>query len=154
MDLGDHLGTNPSIFCQMSIVLKVDHRGLGVRPVRPIDLSRVEAERIESRLQLGDVLASHHGTPHEDDSIAEPVSGLVQGPPGIGPDYTVGFQPFRLLEFDDGATSAVTETGTSVRAGLESESSQPILDITNGGALITDPIETHEMPILWPAHSM
>jgi hypothetical protein len=154
MDFSDHLGTHPPIFCQVSIVLKVDHRGLGLRPVRPIDLSRVESERIETRLQLGDVLASHHGAPHEDDSIAEPVTGLVQGPPGVGPDYTVGFQAFRLLEFDDCTPSAVTEAGTGVRGGLESESSQPILDIANSWALITDPIETHETPILWPAHSM
>jgi hypothetical protein len=80
MDLSDHLGPRFSIFCQISIVLELDHRRLGDWAENAVDLPRVEPKGAEPGLELGNVLTAHHGAAKEEHSITEAITGLSESP--------------------------------------------------------------------------
>src|SRR3990172_11784119 len=109
MDLGDHLRPRFSIFCQAAVVLKVEDRLFGLRAEDPVDLSHIEAERAERGLDLGDVLPAHHGPTEEEHSIAQAVTRLVEGAPGVRAHYPVDVEAPCLLKAPHRLTGPVGE---------------------------------------------
>src|SRR5690606_33061930 len=140
---GDDLGACFSIFCQVTVALEVEDGALGVGPEDTVDLPRVEAQVVEPALEFGNVVASQHRAPEEEQAVAESIPGLVQRPPGVGTDDAVGGQTAAGLELQHGTLGAGTELPAHVGFGAQPESDQTILDVPDGFAGVTQAIEAH-----------
>lgn len=90
----------------------------GVRTEDAVHPPGIEAEASEPALELGDVLAPHHRRLQVEESVAERVPLLDEGPPGLGTADAVGVEAVLGLERDDGALRPVGE-GAVVDSRIE-----------------------------------
>jgi hypothetical protein len=137
MDLGHHFGTRLSIFCQVAIVLELDHCFLGLGPEDAVDLADIETKGAESGLELGDVFAAHHRTAQEQHPVTEAITGFVEGPPRVGTNYAVDVEPPGPLEFPHRLDGARCERGRSVSAAGKPEGVEPLLDVPDRCSFVT-----------------
>ncbi len=99
-----------------------------VRPEDAVDATGIETEPTESPLELGHVLAPHHGGLEVQQPVPELVALLDQGTPRVGPTDPVRIEAVIGLERDDGALRPVGE-GAVVGSGIETGSPQPRLQV-------------------------
>jgi hypothetical protein len=94
-------------------------------------------------LKLGNILSAHHWATEEQDSITETVSRFVEGTPGVGPDDPVAIKTLRLLKGGDGFSGAFAEDRPGIGARFEAKGGESVLDVSDSGALVTHPVQTH-----------
>ncbi len=116
---------------------------LGVGTEDRIDLPCVEAKRVESTLELGDVLTAKHGATEEEEPVTEAVARLVQCPPRLRTDDAIGVEPAGRLEGPDGHGGGVSELAPAVVSRFETESRQAVLDVAYCFARRARSIQAH-----------
>jgi hypothetical protein len=149
-ELGDHLGTGHSIFGEASIVLELDDSPLRVWTKDPIRLTGVETQVVETGLQLADVVAAQHRTTEEQQSVAEPVPGLIEGPPRVGPNDAIGGKSPVRLKPAYGVCGCLGELASRIGLTGMAERSQSVLDIPDRLPRFAETKETHRVMLADP----
>ena len=142
-ELGHHFRPHFSIFCQVAVVLELEDCGLGLGAEHAVYLAGVEPKGVEPGLELGDVLSSVHGPPEEQEPVAEAISRLPQGAPGVRPDDPVDVESLRLLERRHRGLRPRPKAGAGVRAGIVPQGAQAVLDVSDRVPFIAEAIEPH-----------
>ena len=132
-----------AVFTHLTGGLEVEQTFEGVRSKNAVDLAGVKAEGIETPLQVGDVVATHHRNPMVEETVSEAVAGSHQDPPGDGPTIPSASEPMGPLKRSDGAVCALPKLTVGVWCGLVTKRRKPALDITDRLSLIALPIEPH-----------
>jgi hypothetical protein len=109
--------------------LELDDSPFGIGAEDAIDPARVEAQLAQPTLQLMHILAADHRSFQIQEPITEPIAGLVQIPPGLGPDLSVGRETPVALECAHGLVGGLTELAPGIRAGSVAQRQEPVLNI-------------------------
>lgn len=135
--LGSDELTGDAVFCQASIVLEVQQASLCDGTEYSVDLVGIEPEGIEPRLQLGYVVSAHHGNAVVEQTLAESVPGVDEGPPGVWTDDPVYRKAAAALEIRNGLVGGFAEDAGFIGFRGVSKCVEPRLDIPNRLATIT-----------------
>jgi hypothetical protein len=119
------------------VALEVQDPGRRVFAEDAVDAATVEAERAQSLLEVGHVVAAKHWLLSGEDPVAEPITGLNQGGPRLAAAGPVDSQPSSVLEGLDGRPGRRPEVGRRIFVGRQAESNQPPAQIDDGFTLGT-----------------
>ena len=80
------------------VALELAEAAIGPRPEDPVLLARVEPEGVQHPLELADVVTAERRRAQVQGAVAEPVAGLDELPPRVGPQDPVRWEPAGALE--------------------------------------------------------
>jgi hypothetical protein len=121
------------------VALKVSDACGGVVAEDAVNPTTVKAERAESLLEVGDIIAPKHRRPPKQRSITEPIPGFDEGLPRLRPTDAVHAQPPPMLECLDGGAGRRGKPAWGIFDRAEAQGSKPraqIGDRVSSGSLV------------------
>ena len=127
------------------VALELAHRPIGVRAEHAVLAAGVESERIQLALQGSDVVAPEERGVQVQGAIAEPVPGLDELTPRVGPHEAVDAQAAPSLEGAHGCVGRRSEAPLALLGSSIGRSSphQAFLDVADLRALVAEVVDAH-----------